>query len=405
LDPSGQQHKSDQAWDELSPMSPIFAKQALFISFLALLIVTQASAWIPNNRRLSATAPCISLAAISSTASNDNHDKPILVVGATGKVGRLVVQQLMGQNRPVRALCREADKAQKLFGTATYLEYPRLEVVIADVGRYDAYAEELDQAVKGCCAIISVMGALRFCKVTDFLPWRIFNQDVSAWAKRDHPYYGNYMGQKHLMQLAKSHDVKRFVRLTGLSLSLSAFNPFNILVNTLLSFTTRWSMLCEQALAQSELPYVVLRPGGLLDEIRNRTTTHLQLDATGTLPIPGRCGRADIAALAIAALSLPSDKSYTLACRWCGEGITPNPQGVKEDGFPSADQCIRQLEESQATQAPLPKMRPYGLAVAGFVYTFPIFAVYVVRVLLSNGFQAAVGMWLLTIKLLGLKPV
>lgn len=275
----------------------------------------------------------------------------------------------MGKDIPVRALVRDKEKARTLFGTATSLEYPKLDIVEADLSHYDECEEQLDEAVKGCESVISVMGVVRFAKLFDFLPWRIFKQDVSGWAGRNHPFFGNFRGNKFLIELAEKHKVQRFVRLTGLGVAYPVYNPFSLLFNTLLSLNNRWHILVEQALAKSKVPYVVLRPGGLSDKARDIETTNLQVDSSGKLPFPGRCGRVDVAHLAVSCLSIPPEKSYTLACRWCGDGVKPKPQGKKEDGFATAGECVDNLVGSLAIENPTPKMKPYGLAVALFVYS------------------------------------
>lgn len=323
----------------------------------------------PNGRLLSSILTFSSSEGGANAASADKA-KPILVVGATGRVGRRVVQRLLGEGRPVRALVRNPDKAKEIFGTATKLEYPPLEIFVADLGDYERYENVLDKAVSGCDCIISMMGVVRFAKLSDFLPWRLFNWDVSSWAGRDHPFYGNYLGQKKLIELAERHKIKRFVRLTGLGLANSPFNPFSILFNTLLSFNNRYGSLCEQALAASKVPYVVLRPGGLAEDARDTNTTNIQVEASGVLPFPGRIGRSDVAALALAACNLPQDKNFILACRWCGDNIKPQPQGKKSDGQATADECIRHLIDTKATSPlPSPKLKPYAFPVAVVVYS------------------------------------
>lgn len=255
--------------------------------------------------------------ASSLTASINAKKKPVLVVGATGRVGRKVVQKLMATDRPVRALVRNPAKAQEIFGTCTGFQYPSLEVIVADMSNPDQYKETLDKAVMGCSSIISVMGVVRFSKLSDFLPWRLFRVNASTWADRDHPYYGNYIGQKVLIDLAEKYEVQRFVRLTGLALAFSAFNPFTVLFNALLSCNNRYGLLCEQSLFRSKVPYVILRPGGLAEDERDKETTNIQVEPSGKLPFPGRIGRTDVAELAIASCDLPPSKSYTVACRWC----------------------------------------------------------------------------------------
>jgi nucleoside-diphosphate-sugar epimerase len=309
--------------------------------------------------------------ASSSLLAFTGPEKPVLVVGATGRVGRRVVQKLIGRNKPVRALVRNPQKAQELFGTSTSLQYPKLEIIIADMSRPEDYAQVLDDAVKGTDAIISVMGAVRFAQLSDFLPWRLFGgYDVNSWADRSHPYYGNYLGQKKLIELAEKYKVQRFVRLTGLGLAYSAFNPLTILFNSLLSITNRYGILCEQALASSKVPYVVLRPGGLISDGRDYELANLQLDASGKLPYPGRIGRSDVADLAVEALLLPSSKSLTLACRWCGEGIRPKSQGSKSDGVPTAKEGLARLVSANTMPLAPPVMKPYALAVGLAVYSF-----------------------------------
>jgi hypothetical protein len=138
--------------------------------------------------------------------------------------------------------------------------------------------------------IYYVSGAMRVSYLSDFLPWRLFGADVSSWAGRDHPYYASYASQKHLVELAAKHKVQRFVRLTGLSLSFSALNPFNVLFKTMLSCINRYNLLGEQALAAGKVPYVILHPGGLSDAPRNTITTNVQVDPSGALPFPSRIG-------------------------------------------------------------------------------------------------------------------
>lgn len=310
---------------------------------------------------------------LGATPTRSAAAGPVVVVGATGKVGRLVVEQLLAQGLTVRAVVRNTTKATQIFAALPNDTKPLLELVTADLCRHEESATVLDEAVAGATAIISVMGVVRFSKFSDFLPWRIFSNQAD-WADRSHPYYGNYLGQTYLIGLAEKHKVGRFVRLTGLGLAYSPFNPFAILFNTLLSFNNRWGLLTEQALYASKIPTVVLRPGGLAADARNASTTNLQVDVSGKLPFPGRVGRADVAALAVASITELADvdgipSKFVLACRWCGEGVQPRPQGVKEDGYATAVECLQAVAREGVTSPPPPARKPYGLAVALTVYS------------------------------------
>ena len=201
-------------------------------------------------------------------------EKPTLVVGATGQVGRRVVEQLLNANKPVRALVRNHSKARELFGK--YMmeddEKTKLKIFVCDLG--EAAKQEdykvLNQAVEGCGSIVSVSGCARISKLSDFLPWRLFQEDVSGWADSSHPYFGNYKAQCALVDLAKTHSVSRFVRLTGLSAGYSPFHPVGIIFSSVLSMTTRYHFLCEQYIRNSSVPYLIIRPGGLRNEDRVR---------------------------------------------------------------------------------------------------------------------------------------
>jgi hypothetical protein len=228
------------------------------ILLLSILFLVQADAFTePRNSKQPASLTRI------FADGNDGSAKPTLVVGATGRVGRKVVEQLLEQNKTVRALVRSQNKARELFGETT-----DVELVVADLGKYQDYTSVLDKAVEGCESIISVSGTLRFSMLTDFLPWRLANEDVSSWADSSHPYYSNYKAQCLLVDLAQKYKVQRFVRLTGLTTGYSPFNLVTLIFSSLLSLTTRYHFFCENYLRQSQVPYVIVRPGGLADEDR-----------------------------------------------------------------------------------------------------------------------------------------
>ena len=71
----------------------------------------------------------------------------VLVVGATGSIGRLVVEVALGQGHAVRALVRCAGKARELP--------PEAQVVVGDVTRSDT----LSGAVDGVDAVVFTLGS------------------------------------------------------------------------------------------------------------------------------------------------------------------------------------------------------------------------------------------------------
>ncbi len=87
---------------------------------------------------------------------------PVLVVGASGKVGRLVVSELVSKGQSVHALVRDRKKAESVL--------PRSELVTMFECSLDN-KEIIRAAMSGCRAVIAVSGTVRFSKFGDFLPW------------------------------------------------------------------------------------------------------------------------------------------------------------------------------------------------------------------------------------------
>jgi nucleoside-diphosphate-sugar epimerase len=80
----------------------------------------------------------------------------VLVVGATGKTGRLVVEQLLTKNHQVRAVVRSSHRLP-----SDVLKNPNSTVIEANV--LDLTGQEIAEHVRDCAAVVSCLG-----HVTDF---------------------------------------------------------------------------------------------------------------------------------------------------------------------------------------------------------------------------------------------
>ena len=194
-------------------------------------------------------------------------NKPkILVLGASGKIGRLVVQQLLDSTKSdmtVVALVRNYDKAIKvLYEDEMVLarkKGPTLQIVQCDlvppeelpgwdplkdpasqeeelvwlakaesaasfrgdsVEDYDNREllpdvnENLEDAIRDCTAIISCVGSVRYTNIwTDLLarPFlRLLRPDVSVWCKDgSHPYYVNFASTRKAVGYAEREQLRR----------------------------------------------------------------------------------------------------------------------------------------------------------------------------------------------------
>ena len=184
------------------------------------------------------------------STSPKSKPKPVLVLGATGRIGRLVVKQLLQYNIKVRAFVRDYDLACEIFSKYLDLDYGNpsnmsdgkgkalelvsvrgratsgssnlLQIVQGDIAPEDVDFledddigyEALESAIKGCDTIISCTGTIRPSKISDYFPpTRLWNHDIKKWCEdRRHPYYVNYLGVKKLMDIVKL-EVERRERL------------------------------------------------------------------------------------------------------------------------------------------------------------------------------------------------
>ena len=318
---------------------------------------------------------------LSAAALSSSPPKPVLVLGATGKVGQLVVRGLVRRDVPVRALVRNRTKAALVLADATgvggFRALPGVSVVAGDA----TDAASLAAALDGVESVVCVTGAFRPSKLADFAPWRLFGDDPMAWCDdASHPYFVNYRGVAALARLAEAAGVRRVVRLTGLSVGLPATNPVAALFNALLSCTGKWHDRGERALRASALDYTILRPGGLSDAPRPARVNVQAVSADRpTPPPPARVGRADLAELAVVtALGDARAARATLSCRWVGEATAPRvKQGRADDGSAAWEGELAKIDAtaSAAAERALAEARAPRAALGAAVVVYSALAI------------------------------
>ena len=266
----------------------------------------------------------------------------VLVVGATGRVGGLVVEGLVKRGYHVLALARDPTsstaKALALLGKDMQQTTTKgaVSVVKGDVTELPS----LLAPMRGCVACISVAGASRVTRPLADMG-RFFlhlvlratgsskktqqqqgkdkklKGDAAASAlassyPKTHPFQVNYVGTSNLLTAAQQAGCPKFIRVTGLSVGYSAFNPIAILLNLVISFTIRWQLAGEQAIRASGMDYTVLRPGALTNEAAAPDELVVAGDGQGVAV--GRISRADVANLCIASLESAKASNATFSC-------------------------------------------------------------------------------------------
>lgn len=187
----------------------------------------------------------------------------VLVVGATGKTGRYVANQLSAMDTTVRAMVRDRSKA----------DFPdAVEVVVGDVLKPDT----LRAAMAGCDAVICATGAAPSFDMTG-------------------PYQVDFAGTKNLVDVAKTAGVKRFVIVSSLCVS-KFFHPLNLFWLVLY-----WKKQAEEFIIKSGLTYTIVRPGGLRSEDSGEAIVMAPADTL----FEGGIARQKVAQVCVAALREP----------------------------------------------------------------------------------------------------
>ncbi len=138
--------------------------------------------------------------------ANHNKDRPgggkrvgvVLVAGATGGVGKRVVQRLVERGYKVRSLVRDADKARAILGD-------HVELVVGDITKPESLNAEMMANVQAvvCCT------AVRVQPVGGDTPDRAkYNQGVKFYQPEivgDTPEKVEYLGVKNLVTAGAGH--------------------------------------------------------------------------------------------------------------------------------------------------------------------------------------------------------
>lgn len=202
----------------------------------------------------------------------------VLVAGATGGVGRAAVKQLAAQGIPVRALVRDAVRATSLLPGSDQ----GVEIVEGDVYRF----ENCVRAVAGVSAVICATGPTD--RLNPLAPFQV-----------------DFQGTENLVAAARQAGVSKFVHVTSIGVDDLLF-PLNALWGVLF-----WKKQGELAVQRSGIDYTIIRPGGLLNEVRGgRGEGGIVAAGPDSFGLPPRRGpgsilRSDVAEGCVVALVAP----------------------------------------------------------------------------------------------------
>jgi uncharacterized protein YbjT (DUF2867 family) len=157
----------------------------------------------------------------------------VVVAGATGRTGQLVVKHLMAEGYEVRAMVRNLEKGKRVLGD--------------DIAMVRAEPSTLPHLLADADFVISAIGA------------------SSKGEGKSSPEAVDYGGSVALIDASKSAGIKKFIMVTSGGVTWWT-HPINWFSGGVL----KWKHKAELYLRASGLTHVIVRPnGGLTDEPGN----------------------------------------------------------------------------------------------------------------------------------------
>jgi uncharacterized protein YbjT (DUF2867 family) len=210
-------------------------------------------------------------------------DKGLVVVaGATGRTGRLVVKHLLAEGYEVRAMTRSLEKGKRILGEDCNL-------VKADV----TIPSTLPPLLAGADFVISTIG-------------------VSGRGEA-RPEDVDYGGSVALIDASKKSGIKKFIMVTSGGVTWWT-HPINWFGGGVL----KWKRKAEIYLRESGLNHVIIRPnGGLTDQPGNVN----KIIFTQTDGFPSSISREDVAIACVQALKHEEADNKTFEVRNGGDGF------------------------------------------------------------------------------------
>src|SRR5512133_1099837 len=204
---------------------------------------------------------------------------PVLVVGATGRTGRLIIERLVERSVPVHALVRDPAKGREVLP-------PDVPQFVGDVRRVCP----LPEPRAGARSVISTA-----CGIAE--------HDNS-------PEMVDFYGTCHLIQQASAADVDLIVFVS--TIYASRPDHYQDVEPTSLG----WKARAEEAIRRSRLSYCIIRPGWLTDGGGGESLAVSQGDTA-----EGRISRADLADVCTQLLFLPDarGKTFEVVSAWAGQ--------------------------------------------------------------------------------------
>jgi nucleoside-diphosphate-sugar epimerase len=292
-------------------------------------------------------------AAASGLSSPKAAPRKVLVTGASGRTGALVLERLLDDPRfEPRALVRSESSGKTLRKlTKVGLD----QIVVCDVTSLTT-ANDAPHEIEGCESMIICTSAcpavskrslllallkapfnlIRGKKPVDFRSLRF------VWKYKGYPELVDYHGQIAQIELAKRTKMKQVIIVS----SMGGTDPSNFLNSvgknadgTGNGDILLWKRKAERYLVESGVDYAIIHPGGLVDTPAGQRELWLDVDDKLLSNNPRSIPRGDVANLCIAALTVGKGRKIAFDC------ITRPPIASGDDSSVPIRSAEEALEE------------------------------------------------------------
>eukprot|EP00884_Botryococcus_braunii_P014981 jgi/Botrbrau1/23484/Bobra.106_1s0036.2 len=268
--------------------------------------------------------------------------KTVVVTGAGGRTGGLVLQKLVARpdDFTAKAIVRNEQSAGKV-------QAPGGSVVPVNIAADDAEAK-LEEVLRGADALVIATSAVPKIKPLSLFTvfWKKLLRQEGArpeftFKEEQYPEQVDWLGQKKQIDAAKKAGVRKVVLVS----SMGVTQPDNFLNTIGDGKILLWKRKAEEYLIASGLNYTILHPGGLIDDQGGQREIVLGVDDELLKLAVRRIPRADVAELCVQAIVLPEADNRAVDC------VAKDPG----DGTPTTDfaDLFRNLK-ANCKYAPLP---------------------------------------------------
>ena len=200
----------------------------------------------------------------------------VVVAGATGRTGKLVVEELINRGFLVKAIVRSTSRA-------SWLKQEGVAIVEGDITSLTS----LESIMEGAHFVISALGSKK------------------PFNKKENKKVDN-LGNQNLARAAKAKGIQHLVVISSTGVGDSRY-ALHFLFRLLMGPVLKMKALSEDFIRTCDLSYTIIRPGGLKD---TELSGEIAFGEGGK--ISGSLSRKQVAQVCVDALTSPSMKNRTL---------------------------------------------------------------------------------------------